>query len=129
MNWQTFLTGSAGAAIFAGIFKLIEWILNRKAAKEDRTEEKQQNECAARGLEIKELHRILDVLLEADRTILYGEIKKLGKAYIDRGYITIEELEDIERMHSVYHDKNKLNGNGFLDNLMKAVRQLEKRVS
>ena len=27
-------------------------------------------------------------------------------------------------MHSVYHDKDKLNGNGFLDDLMKNVRKL-----
>lgn len=31
-------------------------------------------------------------------------------------------------MHRVYHDKDKLNGNGFLDELMTAVNRLEKRV-
>ena len=57
------------------------------------------------------------------------EIKHLGKSYIARGYVTLEELEDLTIMHSVYHDEDKLNGNGFLDELMAAVRQLEKRVS
>ena len=39
----------------------------------------------------------------------------------------MEELEDLTNMHKVYHDKDKLNGNGFLDELMKTVNHLEKR--
>ena len=40
------------------------------------------------------------------------------------GYITVEELEDLDQMHTVYHDQDKLGGNGFLDSLMKAVHAL-----
>ena len=78
--------------------------------------------------ELQELKRLVGVLVEADRTILYDRIKHLGKSYIARGYITVEELEDIDLMHGVYHDKQKLGGNGFLDALMRTVHELEVRV-
>ena len=73
--------------------------------------------------------RRIDVLFLADRTILYDRIKHLGKSHIADGYITVEDLEDLTTMHEVYHDPDKLNGNGFLDNLMKTVKNLPKRVN
>lgn len=125
---KTFLGGAGGAAIVAGLFALIQWRLNRKAQKEDKAADLNIKECAARGEDLKELKRMVEVLFVADRTILYDRIKHLGKSYIARGYVTVEELEDLTHMHGVYHDKDKLNGNGFLDELMTAVNQLEKRV-
>ena len=118
------VSGSVGAAIVAGIFGIIQWRLNRKAAKEDRAEERSIASCAQRAKEIQELKDMVAVLVVADRTVLYDRIKHLGKSYITRGYVTVEELEDMDLMHSVYHDKDKLNGNGFLDNLMKTVHSL-----
>ena len=115
------LGGSVGSALVAGIFGLITWKLNRKAVKEDKSQAHRREECAARGAEIAELNRKMDVLFLADRTILYDRIKHLGKSYISRGYITIEELEDLQHMHGVYHDPDKLNGNGFLDGIMHTV--------
>lgn len=56
------------------------------------------------------------------RILLYGNIKHLGTKYIERGYITNDEYEDLVRMHGVYH--NALNGNGFLDDIMDQVRRL-----
>lgn len=102
--------GSCGAAIVAGIFGLIQWKLNRKAGKEDKQAD-----------DMMKINRKLDVLFLADRTLLYDRIKYLAKSYIDRGYVTIEELEDLNRMHAVYHDSDKLNGNGFLKELMNTV--------
>ena len=116
------LGGSAGSALVGGIFMLIQWKLNRKATQEDRAAE-------LAALEGRELKRLVGVLVEADRTILYDRIKHLGKSYIARGYITVEELEDIDLMHGVYHDKDKLGGNGFLDALMKTVHALDVRAS
>ena len=119
------LGGGAGSALVGGIFMLIQWKLNRKAAQEDRAEAVNTASCAARGQEIRDLKKLVNVLVEADRTILYDRIKHLGKSYIARGSVTVEELEDIDLMHKVYHDKDKLGGNGFLDNLMKTVHALE----
>ena len=112
------LGGGVGTALVGGIFTLIQWRLNRGAV-----------HCEARARELQELKRLVNVLVEADRTVLYDRIKHLGKSYIARGWVTVEELEDIDQMHTVYHDKDKLGGNGFLDNLMKTVHTLEVRVS
>ena len=121
------LSGSLGTALIGGLFALIQWRLNRRAALADRETEAAAGVCAARGQEIRELKTMMGVLIEADRTILYDRIKHLGKSYIARGFVTVEELEDIDLMHTVYHDKDKLGGNGFLDALMKTVHTLEVR--
>jgi hypothetical protein len=123
MQWlPVILGGGMGTALVGGIFTLLQWRLNRKAAREDRAAELGKTES-------RELKRLVNVLVEADRTILYDRIKHLGKSYIARGYITVEELEDIDLMHNVYHDKDKLGGNGFLDALMHTVHGLEVRVT
>ena len=121
------LSGSLGTALIGGLFALIQWRLNRRAALADRETEAAAGVCAARGQEIRELKTMMGVLIEADRTILYDRIKHLGKSYIARGFVTVEELEDIDLMHTVYHDKDKLGGNGFLDALMKTVHTLDVR--
>lgn len=126
---KTFLGGAGGAALVAGLFALIQWKLNRKAQKEDKADNRKTAECTKRGEEITELTRMVGVLVLADRTILYDRIKHLGKSYVARGYVTLEELEDLTRMHQVYHDEDKLNGNGFLGSLMDAVNQLPKKAS
>ena len=114
---KTFLGGAGGAAIVAGLFALFQWRLNRKAQKEDKAADRKQAENEG----MKEILQKMDVLFLADRTILFDRIKHLGKSYIGRGYITVEELEDLKLMHQVYHDPDKLNGNGFLDALMDTV--------
>lgn len=125
---KAFLGGAGGAAIVAGLFALIQWRLNRKAQKEDKAADRKVADCAARGRDIAELSRKMDVLFLADRTILYDRIKHLAKSYIARGWVTVEELEDLNRMHEVYHDEDKLNGNGFLKELMNTANHLQKRV-
>ena len=119
-------SGAAGAALVAGIFSLITWLLNRKAAKEDKVQGQSLANCAKRGEEIKALNEKVGALIVADRTILYDRIKHLAKTYIKCGWISVEDYEDLKRMHKVYHDE--LNGNGFLDDLMSEVAELEKRV-
>lgn len=131
MEWLIeLLSGAAGAALVAGFFTIAQWRLNRKAQKEDKAADRKVADCAARGKEIQEVRDQLKVALLADRTILYDRIKHLGKSYIARGWVTVEELEDLEMMHKVYHDEDKLNGNGFLDDLMNTVRHnIEKRAN
>lgn len=58
--------------------------------------------------------------------LLYDRIKFLGKHYIASGTVTTEELEDLIAMHKIYHDD--LGGNGYLDELMKAVKTLPIKV-
>ena len=118
---KTFLGGAGGAAIVAGLFALAQWRLNRKAQKDDKAAAKQETDSAKQSEQMKEINRKLDVLFLADRTLLYDRIKYLAKSYIARGWVTIEELEDLNRMHAVYHDSDKLDGNGFLKELMNTV--------
>lgn len=120
------LTGGVGSAIVVGLFALTQWLLNRKAQKEDKAADKKAADCEARGRELCELRGMVESLVVADRTILYDRIKHLAKSYIKRSWISVEEYEDLKRMHTVYH--SKLNGNGFLDSIMEEVDKLEKRV-
>ena len=125
---KAFLGGAGGAAIVAGLFALIQWRLNRKAQKEDKAADRQFADCAARGQEIADLRSLVNGLIIAERESFYDRIKHLAKSHIKRGWISVEDYEDLKRMHSVYHDPDKLNGNGFLDALMAEVDHLEKRV-
>ena len=124
---KIFLGGAGGAAVVTGIVSLIQWLLSRRAQKADRVTAKAEAEDEREEKAIKEINRKLDVLFLADRTVLYDRIKFLAKSYIDRGWATVEELEDLNRMHDVYHDPDKLDGNGFLKDLMKTVNSLEKK--
>ena len=55
--------------------------------------------------------------------LMYDRIKYLCKSHLSRGYIASNDLEDLVRMHNIYHDD--LDGNGYLDELMAAVAKLE----
>lgn len=125
---KQFFAGAGGAAIVAGLFALIQWRLNRKAQKEDKAADRQFADCAARGQEISDLRSLVNGLIIAERESFYDRIKHLAKSHIKHGWISVEDYEDLKRMHSVYHDPDKLNGNGFLDALMAEVDHLEKRV-
>lgn len=120
--------GSCGAAIVTGLFGLVKWRLDRKAQKEDRAANSKVADCSARGEEIRKLKTLVDALIVAERESLYDRIKYLAKAHIKKGWITVEDYEDLKRMHNVYHAPELLNGNGFLDALMAEVDHLEKRV-
>ena len=56
--------------------------------------------------------------------LLYDRIKHLCERHIARGEISVDDYNDLIRLHITYH--NDLNGNGFLDHLMEAVEQLPK---
>ena len=56
------------------------------------------------------------------RQLLYDRIKYLGRCYLGKKEISSEDLEDLIHMHLIYHDD--LDGNGYLDSLMEAVRKL-----
>ena len=122
MDWTMVLSGASGAAIFAGVFSLLQWLLNRKAAKADKAEEQKRKAEEKVAMADKNLNQKVDALCVAVRELLYDRIKHLGKAYLDRGYISTEELEDFLGMHKTYHDT--LEGNGFLDEIVRQVKAL-----
>ena len=118
----TIIVSSTAAAIVTGIFGLVKWSLDRKAVKEDRMDEREEKNVEKKDAELEEIYQSLTNLTVAVRTQMYGQIKRDGKSYLERGYITAEELEDLISAHQVYH--NVLKGNGFLDSLMGKVKQL-----
>lgn len=71
---------------------------------------------------IKERKNQSKGVAEGVQLLLYDRIKSLSKSYIKDGQITPEDLEDLTRMWACYHDD--LEGNGYLDSLMAAVRRL-----
>lgn len=111
VNLTTLLSGAMGAAIVCGIFGLINRLLDRKAAKKDRAEEKQDKTAEE-----------ISNLTHGTRMLLYIEIKDRARKYIQDEAITPEDLEDILAMHAIYHDE--LGGNGFLDSVIKQVKAL-----
>lgn len=98
--WQAVVTIVAAVASSSALTAIIN------AVNEKKREKRQKDTGTSAGV----------------RILLYDRIKHLGKSYIERGYITPEELEDLIEMHKVYHDA--LNGNGFLDAIMKQVKAL-----
>lgn len=63
-----------------------------------------------------------DGVSEGVQVLLYDRIKYLGCRYIADGEISAGDLEDLIRMHNVYHDG--LDGNGYLDSVISAVKKL-----
>ena len=129
MGWLVdLLSGAAGAAVVGGVFGIVMWCLNRKAKKEDTAQDLRTADCASRGQEIRDLRKDTDRIISAMRLDYYNQIKKLAKKHIARGYIYVEEYEDFTRMYDMYHDPDKLDGNGLLKALKEDVDDLEKRV-
>ena len=56
------------------------------------------------------------------RWLLQDRLEHLAQAYLDRGYITYEELKNWNKGHYIYHDL--LGGNGDLNNLKAALEKL-----
>ena len=96
--------------------------------KEDSAQDINTANCLARGQEIRGLRKDTDRIIAALRLDYYNQIKKLAKKYIARGHIYVEEYEDFSRMYDMYHDPDKLDGNGLLKALKEEVDQLEKKV-
>lgn len=59
------------------------------------------------------------------RLVLKDRLRFLCVRYIEQGWIYEDELEDLVAMHDCYH--NALKGNGYLDELMNRVKNLEIR--
>lgn len=113
--WIAFLTGGAIVALIQGGFGVVMWILNRRAKKKDDGDQNIEQRLQAMEQQNKNQS-------EALKYIMYDRIRFLGQAYIAEGKIDFDDRRILNAMHKVYH--NGLNGNGDLDELMKAVNAL-----
>lgn len=59
------------------------------------------------------------------RLLMKDRLRYLCAHYIQQGWIYEDELEDIIIMHECYH--TDLKGNGYLDEMMRRVKELEVR--
>lgn len=127
-----FLGGGVALSIVEGAKALIGWLIKRKAAKEDRAEERAERKMEERMAKIEsrvadleaQQGKIVDSLELQRQTniyVLYDRIRYLAKCYIQDGEISFEDRDSLNQMHTVYHQNG---GNGNLDKVMKLVNGL-----
>ena len=132
-------SGAAGAAVINGLNERWKFRASRKAAKEDRAEEKadRTDEISqelekfkeSEGKKNEELEKRLNDIVnqlaavaKAERVILLDRILHLGKGYIDKGEISFDDRKRFHDMHSCYHDD--LGGNGDAKLVVEGVDEL-----
>lgn len=120
------VSGSVGAAIIKLVADRFAWNRERKAAKEDRAEQKKADAEKRDAMDIEKRLRNIEeqnrAQNEALRFILYDRIRHFGQAYIAAGEVDFDDRRILNDMHSSYH--NGLGGNGDFDVLMREVNAL-----
>lgn len=116
------ITGVTGAAVIKLIDNVVQWKLQRKAAKEDRTLDDDRAEIKKIKQWEKDMEDKVNALINADKYILFDRIRYLGQKYVADDEVDFDDRRILNQMHDVYH--NELGGNGDLDKLMKAVNTL-----
>ena len=116
------ITGVTGAAVIKLIDNVVQWKLQRKAAKEDRTLDDDRAEIKKIKQWEKDMEDKVNALINADRYIMFDRIRYLGQKYVAEKEVDFDDRRILNQMHNVYH--NELGGNGDLDKLMKAVNTL-----
>ena len=120
------VSGGVGAAVIKLIGDGLLWKINRKAAKEDRAEQKKEDAEKLAALQTEERLKTIeaktDAQSEALKFILYDRIRYLALAYIADGEIDFDDRRILHDMHRSYH--SGLHGNGDLDILMNDVNGL-----
>ena len=120
--WNYLLTGASATAVIKLIDNLVQWMLKRKAAKEDKTEAEADKQKKSEQERLETTEKKLDALKIGVRIILLDRIQHLGQAYIRDGEVDFDDRRRLNDMHSVYH--SSLGGNGDLDVLMHEVNSL-----
>lgn len=122
-NWMyAIATGVTGAAVIKLIDNVVQWYLQRKAAKEDAKISDDKVELKKIKQWEKNMEDKVDALVNADKYILFDRIRYLGQKYVADDEVDFDDRRILRQMHDVYH--NELGGNGDLDELMKAVNAL-----
>lgn len=116
------LSGGVAAAVIKAAESLITWKLNRKAAQEDKEDNKKELALKNEQAVVEQLKTEVASLRLGERVILRDRIRYLGRVYVKSGEIDFDDRQDLVDMHSVYH--TELGGNGNLDGLMKDVMDL-----
>lgn len=97
-----------GGGVGAAVVTVVGQIIIAKQARKYQKEDRQADDMAA--------------LMEGISWLLYDRILYLARKYIDRGWLSLEDLRVVKEQHRIYHDR--LGGNGYLDKVMAAVEAL-----
>lgn len=120
------VSGGVGAAVIKLIGDGLLWERNRKAAKEDRAEQKMEDAEKRAALQMEERLKTIeaktDAQSEALKFILYDRIRFLALAYIADGEVNFDDRRVLNDMHRSY--QKVLHGDGDLDILMREVNGL-----
>lgn len=124
----TFVCGAGGLALIEWARVRWQFRAERKAAKEDRQEEKVDNmkklteDMASVKAEQEVQGAQLDALRDAMKCVLLDRIIYLGQKYIEEGEVDFDDRKRLRDMHTSYH--KGLDGNGDADAIMHAVDAL-----
>lgn len=80
--------------------------------------------CVASLKICKKYTKQIKILMKSQQAQMRTKLLELYHTYIDRGYITEEELEDWENQYQAYHE---LGQNGILDARREALMKLPTR--
>ena len=116
------VTGVTGAAVIKLIDNVVQWKLQRKAAKEDRTLDDDRAEIKKIKQWEKDMEDKVNALVNADKYIMFDRIRYLGQKYVAEKEVDFDDRRILNQMHDVYH--NELGGNGDLKEWMDAVNAL-----
>ncbi|MDD3921013.1 MAG: hypothetical protein PHO41_07595 [Eubacteriales bacterium] len=86
-----FLAGAAGAAIVKMIDNIIQWLLGRKAKKED-----------TKIITLGEMGKKIETIERGQRVILHDRIKYLARCYVEKREVDYDDYRDLVEMHNTY---------------------------
>lgn len=115
------LASGTTVALIKVVEQVILWVLNRRAAREDRSAGKKADLDGRRDREIKDIQQMMGILIESQKVNSRDRIAYLGRGYIRAGEVTFDDRDNLVDMHRLYHE---LGGNGHLDTIMAEVLKL-----
>lgn len=124
----TFICGAGGLALIEWARERWKFKAERKAAKEDRAEEKVDKigELTKAVNKLTEEYegqgKQIDAMRDAMKCVLLDRIIHLGQKYIEEGEVDFDDRKRLRDMHTSYHQG--LKGNGDADAIMSAVDAL-----
>lgn len=117
-----------GTGFGAGLVVIIQKMIERKWAKDDRNEAKEdkldklEKKLEDMDKKLKELSKDVGHVKSAQRAILSDRIKSLGTKYLEDREVEFEDRRNLHQLHDAYH--NDCDGNGDYDILMKDINEL-----
>lgn len=109
-----FLAGAGGAAAIKLLDNVIQYVLQRRAKKQDDGKK-----------EKTELEKQVDAIRQCLMVSMLDRIQYLCRCYIKDGYVSIE---DRRRLHQIHKGYKVVGGNGDLDALLAEVDELPLRL-